>query len=121
MGSLKYGDAYIELEDRLLAHVQIVIVQKLMRKESFAMSWMESDEGGTGRCSVWLDPRIPLYFRFDGSRVPAIDDEWVRRLRRSADGPTGLIITDPTGKVEPVARWRRKPAERRGARVLQHA
>ena len=39
MGALVYETMVIPFEDRLLAHLQIVIVNKLRRGESFVMSW----------------------------------------------------------------------------------
>jgi hypothetical protein len=100
MGTLTYGSATIEFEDRLLVHLQIVIVNKLRRRESFSMSWRDSTEVGDGRSSIWLDPSIPLYFKFDGSRIPAINQEWLERLSDSASSSTGLIVTDEDGSPE---------------------
>jgi hypothetical protein len=98
MGTLTYGTAVIEFDDRLLAHLQIVIVNKLRRRESFAMSWRDLLDAGGGRSAIWLDASIPLYFKFEGSRVPAINREWVERLSDSAASSTGLIVTDEDGE-----------------------
>ncbi|MDN4598621.1 hypothetical protein [Leifsonia virtsii] len=49
------------------------------------------------RSAIWIDPSIPLYFKFDGSRVPDIDREWLARLSASADSSLGLIVTDEEG------------------------
>jgi len=99
MGSLTYDSIVIEFEDRLLAHLQIVIVNKLRRRESFAMSWRDSPDVGDGRSAIWLDPSIPIYFKFDGSRVPAINREWVERLAESAAGSHGLVVTGEDGEL----------------------
>jgi hypothetical protein len=101
MGFLVYdGDTRITFDDRVLAHLEMVIVNKLRRRESFSMSWREVAETGGGRNTVWLDVSIPLRFHFDGSRQPALDRRWVERLAESASGPNGLIVTDEDG--EPV-------------------
>jgi hypothetical protein len=99
MGTLTYGSTVIEFEDRLLAHLQIVIVNKLRRRESFAMSWRDATEVGDGRSAIWLDPSIPIYFKFDGSRVPAINREWLERLAESAASSTGLIVAGEDGEL----------------------
>jgi hypothetical protein len=93
MGSLTYDGDTTELDDRVLAHLQIVIVQKLRRGESFTLSWIESTATGSGRYSIWLHPSIFIHFRFLGSRVPAINPAWLEVLTASANGSHGLIIT----------------------------
>lgn len=92
MGSLTYDSMVFEFEDRVLAHLQIVIVNKLRKGEPFLMSWLLPAEAGSGRGSIWLEPSIPLYFQFEGSRAPAIDRAWLGRLIESADSSQGLIV-----------------------------
>ena len=104
MGYLAYEGLMIEFDDRLLVHLEIVIVNKLRRRESFSMSWRDAPEIGHGRSTIWLDPSIPLYFKFDGSRSPAIDRDWLEALGESAAGPHGLIVTDENGDSPPVGR-----------------
>lgn len=100
MGSLIYDSTIIEFDDRLLLHLQIVIVNKLRRRESFAMSWRDSPEIGDGRSTIWLDPSIPLYFKFAGSRTPTIDRDWIELLAESAASSSGLLVTDEDGNLE---------------------
>ena len=100
MGTLTYDSIVIEFEDRLLAHLQIVIFNKLRRRESFAMSWRDAPEAGDGRSAIWLDPSIPIYFKFDGSRVPAINRDWVERLAESAASSHGLVVTGEFGDLD---------------------
>lgn len=38
MGSLRYDGQWVEFDDDVLAHLQIVIIGKLRRGESFLMS-----------------------------------------------------------------------------------
>ena len=99
MGTLNCDGSTVDFEDRLLSHLQIVIMQKFRRRESFVMSWLDSMSVGDGRSSIWLTPASPIYFRFAGSRVPEIDREWLDALSRSAAGPSGLIVTDPHGQL----------------------
>lgn len=100
MGSLIYDSTIVEFDDRLLLHLQIVIVNKLRRRESFAMSWRDSPEIGDGRSTIWLDPSIPLYFKFAGSRTPAVDRDWIDLLAESAASSSGLVVMDEEGHLE---------------------
>ncbi|MFP3465344.1 ATP-dependent DNA ligase [Leifsonia sp. SIMBA_070] len=82
----------IEFEDRLLAHLQIVIAQKIRRGESFFMAWRDSVETGDGHSSIWIHPAQNLYFKFSGSRFPKINPAWVEALMASANSSKGLLI-----------------------------
>lgn len=100
MGKLLYGSPSMEVdfEDRALMHLQIVISAKLRRRESFVFSWKDSAEVGSGRTSIWMDASIPLYFRYFGSRVPAINREWIEALMASANSAGGLHFSEePSG------------------------
>ena len=110
MGSLIHDATVIEFDDRLLLHLQIVIVNKLRRRESFAMSWRDSPEIGDGRSTIWLDPSIPLYFKFSGSRIPAVNRDWLEILADSASSSSGLLVTDELGNVETSGRGVGSPA-----------
>ena len=102
MGYMVYDSStMITFEDRVLAHLEVVIVSKLRRKESFALSWRETAENGDGRSTVWIDPSIPLRFRFSGSRPPTRDRDWIERLAAAAASSSGLIAVDEDG--QPVA------------------
>ena len=96
MGSLIYGTSSIEVEfeDRVLEHLQIVIATKLRRRESFFFSWRDTPKVGDGRSSIWLDPGIPLYFKYSGGRVPAINRDWLNELTASSNSSSGLVLTD---------------------------
>ena len=97
MGTLTYAGSVIEFDDRVLTHLQIVIVQKFRRGEAFPMSWVDAPGAGDGRSALWLTPTVPIFFKFDGSRVPAVDQQWIEVLARSAESPRGLIVTDAEG------------------------
>ena len=99
MGKLIYGTIDIDIEDRLLAHLQVVIVNKLRRGEPLLMSWLDSPSIGDGRSAIWLNPSITLYFKFAGSRTPLIDRDWLRALTESAESSTGLILRGQDGRL----------------------
>ena len=99
MGSLIYDGWTIEFDDRLLAHLHLVIMQRLRNQQSFAMSWVNAVENGDGRGSIWLHPSGDLAFRFTGSRMPTINAEWIARLTESANSSQGLIVTGENGRL----------------------
>lgn len=99
MGSIRYDGLTTHFDDRLLTHLQIVIVQKLMREEAFLMSWKDSMSAGDGRTAIWVSPETCLTFKFLGSRVPDINKEWLQRLGESASSTTGLIVTKEDGSL----------------------
>jgi hypothetical protein len=99
MGRLHYGGDVIEFDDRLLAHLQIVIVQRLRTGDSFLMSWMNALSVGDGRSAIWIDRTIPIRFDFAGSRAPAINRDWLQQLERSAASSTGLVVTGEDGQL----------------------
>ena len=114
MGTLQYDGVLVEFDDRLLAHLQIVIVQKIRRGESFLMSWRDSNDTGDGHSAIWVHPAQNLYFKFAGGRNPAINEEWLRQLTDSANSARGMLVTK-----EPVAGSsddERHPAEGRASR-----
>jgi len=99
MGWMTYDIASVSFDDRLLTHLQIVIVQQLRRGDSFTMSWLDPLSSGNGRSSVWLHPGCDLYFKFSGSRVPSVNEEWLRQLTESARSSHGLIVTQEDGRL----------------------
>lgn len=96
MGSLIYGSAGLEFDfdDRVLAHLEMVINAKLRRREAFLLSWRDTPGVGDGRSAIWVDAGIPLYFRYSGSRVPAIDKDWLLELAQQAASTRGLVLSD---------------------------
>lgn len=99
MGTLRYDGREIEFDDRLLTHLQVVIIQKFRKGEAFAMSWTRSLALGSGRCSVWMVPSLPVVFTFTGTRVPPINREWLHALSESAGSPHGLVVLAEDGSL----------------------
>lgn len=104
MGSLIYGSSNIEIsfDDRVLAHLELVVNAKLRRRESFMLSWRDTPEVGDGRSSIWLDTSIPLYFRYSGSRMPLIDKDWLEEMAQQAGSTRGLVLGEDPATEKPV-------------------
>lgn len=96
MGKLVYGnsDLKIVIDDRVLAHLQIVIVAKLRRNEAFLLNWTNEPAVGDGRSSVWLHQAIPLYFVFDSAETPPINRQWLETLTVAASSAGGLRLVE---------------------------
>ena len=94
MGHLHYGSppASFELDDRTLAHVEIVVLAKLRRNESFALT---IDGANGARESIWINSSSTLRFEF-GSTTNDISKAWLDELIDSANTTTGMkILPEP--------------------------
>ncbi|WP_353828498.1 DUF7882 family protein [Agromyces litoreus] len=94
MGTLYYGNdaTPIGIEDRALAHLQVAIVTKLRRGESFTVSWSHAEEDPPGRTTLWLHPNIPLRFMFDEPDPPELSRTYLEDLMRSANSTGGIQL-----------------------------
>ena len=115
MGKFIYNSSQreIEIDDRVLAHLRVAILNKLRRSESFAMTWEHGVENGSGRTTFWLHESIPLQFVFSGNRAPKLNRLWVEQLLLSANSTAGLqYVPEPDADRSArgrVARRRRAP------------
>ena len=82
----------IDFEDRLLAHLQVVIGAKMRRGESFHFSWKDDQSIGDGRTTVWIHPRCSIAYKFYGGGRPQINRAWVDALMTTANSPAGLYV-----------------------------
>ncbi|MGW9114316.1 DUF7882 family protein [Microbacterium sp. NPDC055683] len=92
MGRFIYGSGgdSVDIDDRALAHLRIVVMNKLRRSEPFMFDASLGE--GTGRRSFWLHPSVPLQFQFSGGRSPRLNRLWLDELMKAASGPSGLTI-----------------------------
>ena len=108
MGKFTYdGLVKVDFDDRLLAHLQVVIGAKIRRGESFHFTWKDDVSAGSGRTTVWVHPRVSVVYKFYGNKPPAINRAWVDALMSTANSPTGLYtVPEPPeheGSVAPHA------------------
>lgn len=96
----------MKLDDRLIAHLELVFVTKLRRHEPFIFTWTKDVSVGGGRESKWVQPSGDIDIRFDSrARIP-INPAWVEALMATANSPSGLYIVpepDPGESVDPLA------------------
>ena len=100
---------HIEMEDRLLAHVQAVVFAKLRRREPFPLAWVEPASEGSGRRGIWINESLELAFEFNGSRAVELDRDLLEEMTMRANSTAGLNLADhahnpkPAAKVTPVS------------------
>lgn len=100
MGKFIYeGGPKVEIEDRALTHLQLVMTAKLRRGEPFPFAWREDNSVGGGRTTVWIHAGSNIVFRYHGSRQPAINRTWIDALASTANSPTGLYLVPEPAEV----------------------
>jgi hypothetical protein len=93
MGTMTYDSKLVAtFDDRVLAHLQVVIWAKLRRGENFSFTWTDSQRGGMGRTSIWMSPTISVVFDYYGSKMPSVNPAWLEVLTKSANSPGGLVV-----------------------------
>jgi hypothetical protein len=88
------GDSSFDVDDRVLAHLRIVFMNKLRRNEPFMF---QIPDANVGTRSVWINAAVPLAFSFSGSRAPATDARWIDHLMQEASSPNGLTYEGAPG------------------------
>ncbi|MDQ1124787.1 DUF7882 family protein [Microbacterium trichothecenolyticum] len=103
MGKFIYESSVrTDFEDRLLAHLQVVVGNKLRRGEPFYFAWKDDISTGGGRTSVWVHPRANIVFKYNGGRPPALNRAWLEALMSTANSPSGLyVVPEPADEVVP--------------------
>lgn len=96
MGKLIYGSSsrVLEIDDRVLVHLKVVVLSKLRRGESFALSWAHGIDHGSGRSTLWMHQAIPVQFMFNGNRRPTLDRQLIDQLIVAANSPDGIDLHD---------------------------
>lgn len=93
MGKFIYDSSTkTDFEDRLLAHLQIVIMSKARRGESFTFTWKDDMSTGGGRTTVFIHPHASLQFKYHGGKQPQVNPAWVAALTLNANSPRGLYV-----------------------------
>ena len=95
MGTLIYDSVEppIEIEDRALSHLKVVVLAKLLRGESFAVSWKHPPGKAGGRSTIWMNPAIPLRFIFEEAEPPELNQKWLAVMAESANALGGITLT----------------------------
>ena len=93
----------------MLAHLQVVVINKLRRRESFTFTW----DDGTQEAVCWIGPSIPLEFVYSGNRRPLLNREWLELMAMSANANSGLVVMPepaPTTRIDGPGRPQQPPS-----------
>ena len=96
MGRLIYNSVrVVQVDDRTLAHLQLVVVAKLRRQQPFQLT-LHLPGPGPGRVGLWLSDGVAIEFEFDGPKSPAINRRWIDVLMEAAHSAGGLtVVSEP--------------------------
>ncbi len=114
MGFLHIGSNgfAVQIEDRALAHVKIIILSELRKGRGLAFSRVNTVEEGSGRDTFWIHPNTDLRFQFHGNRAPHLNKAWLQAMVEACQSGTGLYVMD-----EPRESQRDVPSARSTARL----
>ncbi|AVL96951.1 MULTISPECIES: hypothetical protein [Microbacterium] len=93
MGKFIYENSVkVDIEDRALTHIQLVMTAKLRRGEPFGFTWKDDVSMGGGRTTVWIHAGSSLVYKYHGSRQPSVNRAWIEALAFTANAPSGLYL-----------------------------
>ncbi|RWZ50060.1 ATP-dependent DNA ligase [Labedella phragmitis] len=92
MGMLKYGTREIAVEDRILAHISVIVTQKLRRRESFLLTLPASDRRMATE-AMWMSCNSDIAFAYSGNRVPSLNHAWLEQMMTESFSAHGLDLT----------------------------
>jgi len=92
MGHLRYGRDEIEVEDRLLVHLQVVVTQKMRRHEGFVLTVPHSRAGEKLTSSLWVNASSDVHFAFAGSRQAQTNPRWLELMMEATHSTSGLDV-----------------------------
>jgi hypothetical protein len=94
MGQMYYAGSTepIEIPDRILAHLKVVVSTKLRRSESFPLSWQRGEGPDAERSTIWLHAAIPLRFEVSQAAATNIDRGYLNELATAANSTGGIVV-----------------------------
>ena len=96
MGRLAFGSETVTFDDRLLGHLEVVMVAKLRRREPFILTWTVDPSLGSGRVSRWVGVSTSWDIRYHSRAIGPINPAWIDALMSTANSPGGLrIVPEP--------------------------
>lgn len=114
MGTLEYvSSQYIaEIDDYTLAHLQVIICNKLRRNERFTLK-LSPPNGESGPTKVlWLSASLPLTFTYLHPANRPLNTRWLHLLAEAACSSEGLwVVPEP----QPASQNGHRPAQRENA------
>ncbi|MFE1664058.1 hypothetical protein [Microbacterium sp. P02] len=98
MGTLEYvtSQHIAEIDDRTLAHLQLVICNKLRRDERFTLR-LSPEDGISGPVRVlWMTSALPIVFTYSVPARHVYNTAWLHLLADAASSSGGLwVVPEP--------------------------
>jgi hypothetical protein len=95
MGIFQCGDITLPIEDRALAHLQVVITGKLRRHEPLLLTHLKEEQGS--RITVWVHPTQLVAFHYDQAAMLALNRHWVKQMTEHLERTEALeLLDEPT-------------------------
>lgn len=93
MGKLFYSSdpQAMDVDDRLLQYLQVVVATKLRRNESFTITWSDASNG-IGRTTLWIQPAISMRFVYSSAESARLSGGYLRQLADHAAMSSGLVL-----------------------------
>jgi hypothetical protein len=106
MGRFTYSRGLTaDFDDRVLAHLQVVITALVARGEGFHFSWEDGPGPGEGMTVVWMHSAVPMAYTFSDGDHHALNPAWLEALRLTAESPSGLhVVPEPGGSGQAATR-----------------
>ncbi|MCW2164848.1 hypothetical protein B0I12_001983 [Microbacterium hydrothermale] len=97
MGMLFYSadTQPLQIDDRLLQYLQVVLSTKLRRGESFTITWTDKAEGHA-RTTLWVQPSISMRFQYSSAESARLSGGYLRQLADQASMSSGLLLNAET-------------------------
>lgn len=81
-----------EFDSVVLAHLKVVVVHKLRRREAFYLNWPRGVSQGSGRMSIWISPDVPISFDVPELTKQQWHPEWVEEMIEAANTDSGVDV-----------------------------
>lgn len=98
MGSFICADWQLRMDDRVLTHLEYVVVQQFRRGEAFLLSWVDAGGPDAIERSLWLSPHVAVGFDFDSADPVPLELAWVAALSSTVETAGGVRIADADGR-----------------------
>lgn len=102
MGKFLYENVVkADFDDRVLAHLQMVIGMKQRRGEAFHFTWRDDASIGDGATIVWITARTTIAYKFYGGRKASLNRAWIEQMMLAANSGGGLFVMSEPADIVP--------------------
>jgi hypothetical protein len=92
VGILHYSSQAFEINDVALAHLRLVVNQKIRKRESFYVNWIREPSAGSGRVTIWVSPDLPIAFHVPELSKADWHPEWVQQMLEEGHSSHGISV-----------------------------